>query len=120
MVEGTANTEQGELGAVIYFIEYGGNVYQFAGLSSARAISSYRSRLVQAIESFAPLRDSRILNTQPVRLQVVRASRTASFSQLAQGYPLPPGFSLQELAILNQVEVNETIQAGTSLKMTRQ
>lgn len=116
---GTASTQQGALGFVTYFIEHGGNVYQFTGLAAQGNLSQYRGQLVSAIESFGPLTEARYLNRQPVRLEVVRAPRTAAFSTFLQGRPTPPGMTAEGLAIMNGVALGETVQQGTPLKLPR-
>ncbi|HLT48516.1 MAG TPA: M48 family metalloprotease [Rubricoccaceae bacterium] len=116
-VEGTANTQQGQLAFVAYFIEYGGNVYRFWGLAPAQVYRSYEQAMVRAIRSFAPLRDSQYLNRQPVRLEVVEAPRTAPFQSFLQGRPMPPDMDAEDLAIMNQVELNQQVPAGTALKL---
>lgn len=117
---GTASTQQGALGFVAYFIEHGGNVYQFMGLTGANTFSQYRSQLQNAIQSFGPLTEARYLNRQPVRLEVVRAPRTAAFSTFLQGRPTPAGMTAEGLAIMNGVALNETVQQGTPLKLPQQ
>ena len=116
-VAGTANTQQGELGLVAYFIEYGDNVYRFMGLTAANDLPTYDDEFVQTFRSFDRLTDSRYLNRQPVRLEVVEAPRTAPFSQFLQGRPMPVGVSEEGLAIINNVQLNERIAAGTPLKL---
>jgi predicted Zn-dependent protease len=118
-VEGTAETQQGALGFVAYFIEYGGNVYRFWGLTGASSYRTYAQVMERAIRSFAPLRDSRYLNREPVRLDVTEAPRTAPFRTFLQGRPLPPEMAAEEMAILNQVGLDEQIAAGAALKLPR-
>lgn len=116
-VEGTGNTDQGQVAFVAYFIEYGGNVYRFWGLAPAQTFRSYEGTMTQTIRSFAPLRDSQYLNRQPVRLDVVEAPRTAAFQTFLQGRPTPPDMDAEDLAIMNQVELNTQVPAGTALKL---
>ncbi len=118
-VEGTANTEQGALGFLAYFIEYGGNVYRFLGLAPASSFRTYANALEASQRSFARLTDSRYLNREPVRLDVVSADRTAAFSSFLRGRSVPPGFTEEELAILNQLGLTSTVPAGSFLKLPR-
>ncbi|MEO1075666.1 MAG: M48 family metalloprotease [Bacteroidota bacterium] len=118
-VTGTAASEGGNLGVVSYHIDYDGNVYHFYGLATANTFSTYSSAMDGAIRSFARLTDSRYLNRDPIRLTITNAGRTAPFSTLASRANLPGGMDMLSLAIINQVDVNETIQAGTPIKLTR-
>jgi predicted Zn-dependent protease len=116
-VEGAANTQQGQLGFVAYFIEDQGRVYRFTGIAPAAQYASYRSTMDGSIGSFRRLTDSRFLNRQPVRLDVTEAPRTASFSSFLQGRPTPYGMDATRLAIMNQVEPGTSVPAGTELKL---
>jgi predicted Zn-dependent protease len=116
-VAGTANTQQGELGFIVYFIEYGGNVYRFMGLTGASTLSTYDDQFLQVFRSFDQLTASSYLNRQPVRLEVVEASRTAPFRQFLQGRTMPPGLTEENFAIINNVQLNEQVAAGTPLKL---
>ncbi|MEL6612992.1 MAG: M48 family metalloprotease, partial [Bacteroidota bacterium] len=118
-VTGTAASEGGNLGVVSYHIDYDGNVYHFYGLATANTFSTYSSAMDGAIRSFSRLTDSRYLNRDPIRLTITNAGRTAPFSTLASRANLPGGMDMLSLAIINQVDVNETIQAGTPIKLTR-
>jgi predicted Zn-dependent protease len=119
-VAGTAATQQGEIGFIAYFIEHGGNVYQFLGMTAANAMGTYRNQFLQSLNSFQTETDPQVLNRQPVRLEVVRVQQATPFANLLQGRPMPPGMSQNDLAIMNEVELNTTIPAGRTVKLPRQ
>ena len=119
-MEGTANTNDGQVGFVVYFIEYGGNVYRFMGLAGESSFSSYSGTMRSSIESFSRLTSQSHINRQPVRLDVVPANRSATFSSFLSGRPTPDGFSTEGLAIMNQVQLNATVPTGYRLKLPRQ
>ena len=114
---GSGNTQQGALGFAVYFIEYGGRIYQFSGLAPAATFATYQSTLESAIRSFDRLTDARYINREPIRIDIVQAPRTASFRTFLSGRPTPYGFGEERLAILNQIELNEEVRAGTVLKL---
>ena len=116
-LEGTANTNDGQVGFVVYFIEYGGNVYRFMGLAGASTFSSYSGAMRSSIESFSRLTSQSHINRQPVRLDVVPANRSATFSSFLSGRPTPDGYSIEGLAIMNQVQLNSTVPTGYRLKL---
>ena len=116
-VSGSANTQQGQLGILAYFIEYGGNVYQFMGLTSANAFSQYDNTFRNTFRSFERLTNSNYLNRQPVRLDVVDVSRSATFQSLLSNRPMPYGMDANGLAIMNEVQLSQQIPAGTMLKL---
>ncbi len=116
-VEGSANTSNGEVRFLAYFIEYGGNVFRFMGLAAANSFNSYSATMRQSIESFARLTNQSYINRQPVRLDVVRADRSAPFSSFVSGRPTPEGLNTEGLAIMNQVQLNTTVPSGYQLKL---
>jgi hypothetical protein len=101
-----------------YFIEYAGKVYSFLGYSSAKNFQVYLSEFQQTAESFQPVRDARILQVEPARLAIVPADRNAPFRQFLSEQ-LPPGMNPLDLAILNQVELDDPIPRGKKLKLPR-
>ncbi|HET6568441.1 MAG TPA: M48 family metalloprotease [Rhodothermales bacterium] len=112
-----AQTQDGQTVELIAdFIEYGNRVYSFLGYTTPQLFPQYQNAFLQAARGFAPLTDPRILNIQPARVNIVAASRTAPFSTFVP-QNLPPGMSAQDLAVLNQVDLGETIQEGTLLKL---
>lgn len=112
-------TQQGQrIRMLTYFIEYGGTVWGFAGYAMADAFSRYQDTFLRTMRGFDRLTDRRILNVQPTRTQVVPASRTAPFRSFVPN-TLPREMTAEDLAILNQVELDETIQQGTLLKLPR-
>lgn len=119
ILRGTANTEQGRISFLAYFIEYGGNVYRFMGLAPSAGFDRFAQLFTQSITSFERLTDQRYLDREPVRLDVVTSDRSASFSSFLRGRPLPLAMSEEELSILNQVQLNDQIRAGSSLKLPR-
>ena len=104
--------------ALTYFVEYGGMVWGFLGYTSVDAFSNYQDTFLRTMRGFQRLTDQRILNVQPTRLQVVRASRTAPFRSFVPDQ-LPPSMTAEDVAILNQIELDETVEQGTLIKLPR-
>ena len=86
-------------------------------ITAANALGTYGRTLTNSIESFERLTESRYLNRQPVRLDLVRASRTAPFRSFLADRPEPLGLDAEGLAILNQVSLDGTVEAGVTLKL---
>ncbi len=116
-VEGSVAQQNGSLGFSATFVEYGGNVYQILGLTSLGAFDQYVGTFRGVAESFARLTSPRYLNREPVRLEVITLNRPSTLGSLLQGRPLPPGLTEEEIAIMNQVTLNETIPAGRFVKL---
>ncbi|MGB3544511.1 M48 family metalloprotease [Rubrivirga sp.] len=116
-LDGAAQQQNGTIGFVATFIEYGGNVYQILGLTAQNALQQYGGTFVDVSESFSRLTDQRYLNRQPSRLEVTRAPGGATISSLLRGRTLPSGLTEEEVAIMNQVELNQPIPTGQRVKL---
>jgi hypothetical protein len=101
---------------MIYFVEYRGAVYQFVGYASPQSFGSFRGAFMQTMQGFGEVHDARILNRQPVRLALEPVRRTAPLRDLLPKN-LPAPFTAQEVAILNQVELNQDLGPGKILKI---
>lgn len=100
-------------------LSYDNNIYRFISYSTAEKYDGYASQFKNSVNSFSNLTDQRILNMQPARLQVYRTDRTAAFSSFVP-QNLPMDITAEDLAIANQVQLNETIEAGSWIKIPSQ
>lgn len=121
--EATAQTEDGtRLKFYLYAIEYGGSIYRFLNYTTAEKYETFASHFKEITSGFKQLTDSGILNIQPIRLSAVKANRSGSFQSF-----LPTNLksfsitvSSEDLAIMNQVGLDEQITTGTWLKLPTQ
>ena len=117
VVVADAQKQNGQVVRVMaYFIEYRGGVYHFVGYTAPQAFGVFRSLFLQSMQGFGEVRDSRILNREPVRLDLQPVSRPAPFRDLIPR-SLPAPFTPEDVAILNQVELNQEIGPGRILKI---
>jgi len=115
----TIPQSEGDLRALIYAVEYDGRVYRYINYTLTGKWDDYSQVFRQVPEDFNRLTDRRILGIQPVRLSMVPATRTDQFRNLLPAQ-LPMNISPEELAIVNQVQLDEQIQAGRLLKIPMQ
>jgi predicted Zn-dependent protease len=117
VVVADAQKQNGQVVRVmVYFIEYRGTVYHFVGYTAPQAFGVFRSVFLHTMHGFGETQDPRILNRQPVRLALQPVSRPAPLRELIPRN-LPPPFTSEDVAIFNQVELNQQIDSGTILKM---
>ena len=117
VVVADAQKQNGQVVRVMaYFIEYRGSVYHFVGYTAPQAFAVFRSLFLQSMQGFGEVRDSRILNREPVRLDLQSVSRPAPFRDLIPR-SLPAPFTPEDVAILNQVELNQEVGTGRILKI---
>lgn len=105
-----------ELGVHLYALEYNDQIFRFINYTDKSQFETYSSDFNATTNSFNRLRDSRILNIQPVRLSVVKTDRRAQFKDLLPSN-LPMSITAEELAIMNQVYLDDTIEVGTIIKL---
>lgn len=120
--EATASgqTEQGdELQFYLYSVEYDGNIYRFTSYTLAEQFDSYQRQFMETTNEFRPLNDSDILNIQPAKLDVFQTDKSATFESFLPN-ELPLELSKEDVAIANQVQLDETIEEGTWIKIPRQ
>lgn len=103
----------------LYSAEYGGKVYRFVCYTLAEQFDAYQSEFVQTATEFRPLNDSDILNIQPAKLNVFQTDRSGTFESFLPDN-LPLDITAKDVAIANQVELNEQIEAGMWVKIPRQ
>lgn len=115
----TAQGEQQDLGVYVYALEYDGNIYRFINYSSASQYSSFEPNFEETTTEFDRLTDQQILNINPVQLNLIQTDRRVRFSDLLPS-SLPMDIQPEEIAILNQVQLDEMIEAGTTIKIPTQ
>lgn len=116
-VEVDAETQEGQVLRVLNFnVAYDGRVYRFLGYARRADFSTHRSTFLQTMRGFAPLNDPNILNVQPTRITIRRASQAAPFDSFLPS-TLPDDLSPTRMAILNQVELNQQIEPNRPLKL---
>lgn len=103
-----------EIYGVVGFFEHGGRVFQLRGMSLAGRWQSYEREVLAALESFERLTDSRYLNVQPKRIEIVRLPRAMTFSEFVERYPST--IDPQTVAILNEVDDSTRLEAGRPMK----
>ncbi len=103
------------LRVIASFISYGGNTYMMLGLALAQDFNRYQREIEGSIGSFKQLTDPSKLNRQPERIKIVTNSRSQSLGQALQSQGVPAD-RINEMAILNGMEVNQTIPAGMLFK----
>jgi len=99
-----------------YFIDDGGTFYVFHGVSLEQDFNTYLQSFHSTMQQFAKLTDPSKINVKPQRVRIRRVMQTGSLAN-AFRYHGATNEQLEELAFLNNMELNETVQAGTMIKM---
>ncbi|TVQ01858.1 MAG: peptidase M48 [Balneolaceae bacterium] len=120
--EATGQTQDGvALKFYLYSIEYDGMIYRFINYTTVDNYGTYGPRFKEITSGFRQLTDSGILNIQPVRLQAVKTTRSGTFRSFlpANLENLVINVTPEDIAIMNQVGLDERIESGTWIKIPR-
>jgi hypothetical protein len=99
---------------LIGFLEHGEYVYQLVAYTPDEKFSDYQTTLQQSLASFNGITDQRYLDVKPKRISLVELPRRMTISQFNREYPST--VDDETLAIVNGVEPNVMIDAGTTVK----
>lgn len=115
--EATAATQDGgNLTVNVHSISYGGNLYRILSYTNTSTYNNYKASFQTIPNGFNSVTDASILNIKPVRLNLVQTTRTGSFSSFLPSN-LPMEIDPRDLAIVNQVDLSETIPQGRWIKI---
>ncbi|MCG8372932.1 MAG: M48 family metalloprotease [Balneolales bacterium] len=115
--EATLTTENGTAYTVdMSAVSFQGNIYQFLNYTTSSQFETYESSFDLVFNGFDLVENEDVLNVQPVTLELVQVPSTSTFSDLLPS-SLPMGIEPLDVAILNQVELTDTIDGGAIIKI---
>lgn len=117
-----ANTQQGQAAPSVQilaaFVAYNGLVYELVGASAPQTFQNYTQVFQQMLGSMRSLTDASKINVKPERIVLYKLPKAATLQQTLQDQRMPSQ-RFNELAILNGMELPNTIPAGTFIKLVR-
>ncbi len=111
-------TNQGALEIMSGYVQKGSKVYEFHGLAPENAFRSYQPVFQKTMGGFKRLTNKRVLNRKPYRIKIASAPRTGTVKQVLKALGASDG-KLQAWAVMNGKTLDETVQAGTLLKIVK-
>jgi len=102
-----------------YIIEYGNMYYVFHSVSSEADFPKYANIMESSMKTFAKLTDPNRLNVKPKRIDVKAVQRTGTLASAFASYGVSQEM-MNELALLNNLELNDQVQAGKLIKIVTQ
>ncbi|MFQ5529303.1 MAG: M48 family metalloprotease [Gemmatimonadota bacterium] len=109
-----AATRGGTLEGLVLFIRHRDLTYQVIGYTSSSRFGRYSQVFERFMESFAPLTDSRLLDVEPKRIDVVEISSSMTAESFHERYPSTIPFD--DLLLLNGWAAGERLEAGSLAK----
>lgn len=113
-----AQTQQGTIAGLATYIRYGERTYQILAYTPSAKYQGYSNTFFGSVGSFDRLTDSRALNVQPNRLQVVRIDRDMTIDAFYRNNPTDK-IKFEYLTVLNGVQPGALLKAGTLVKTVR-
>ncbi|SHF77949.1 Putative Zn-dependent protease [Mariniphaga anaerophila] len=108
--------EQQAIKVMSYFIEYGGAVYIFHGVSNDADFNTFARNFESTMMKFNRLTDSSKLNVKPRRIQVKKVQQNMTVANAFKYFGVPQD-QMQELALLNNMELTDRLQKGKLIKI---
>jgi predicted Zn-dependent protease len=108
--------EQGTIRVLSSMIQYQGNIFNMMGISEANNFANYQNLFLQITRSFQELTDSEKLNRKPDVIHIKTVPQSMTLENALRHFNTPAE-KLQEMAVLNGMELNERIGAGTMIKV---
>ncbi|MDW7680116.1 MAG: M48 family metalloprotease, partial [bacterium] len=110
-------TSEGTTFPVIsYFIQLDNQVFTFHGYSSPDKFSGYLPALTTAMKGFKRLTDRSKINVKPSRLIIRKTSRSQTLRAALNEFGVAPD-KLEDIAILNGRQLDDTVAANTMFKL---
>lgn len=99
-----------------YFIQYGSIIYTFHGISTEADFPTYSAAMDSSMKTFAKLTDASKINVKPQKVFVRTVQRTGTLANAFSSLGVPQN-KMNELALLNNLELTDQIQAGKLIKI---
>jgi predicted Zn-dependent protease len=109
--------QQQTIKVMSYFIEYGGQVYVFHGVSSDVDFNSFARLFESTMAGFNRLTDAARLNVRPTRIRVKKVQQNGTLADAFRSFGVPQS-QMNELALLNNLELTDRVQSGKLIKIT--
>jgi predicted Zn-dependent protease len=107
---------QDTINVLSYFIRYNDLNYVFHGVSAQADFNTYAKVFEPTMTGFAELTEPSKLNKQPTRIRIRKVQNTGTLAQAFQRFGVPQQ-KMEELAFLNNMDLDERVQAGKMLKI---
>jgi len=118
VVESQVTGKNQVLAVLSYFIEKGGRVFVFHGFTTPARYATYVQTFSHVMNQFDRLRSAAAKRKKPMRVKIVRVTKGGTLKQVLQRYG-GVKISLKDLALINGMELTDTVRAGQQIKVLR-
>jgi predicted Zn-dependent protease len=99
-----------------YFIQNDSRIFVFHGVTAEPDFNLYRDTFISTMASFSRLTEPAKINVKPKRILVKKVQRTGTLADAFTYYGVKQS-QRAELALLNNLEINDKVQAGKLIKV---
>jgi predicted Zn-dependent protease len=99
-----------------YFIDYSGTYYVFHGVSSDTDFVTYNKVFESNMTTFNKLTDPAKINVKPKRIVIKKVERAGTLADTFTAMGVKKA-QMDEVALLNEMDLTEKVQAGKLLKI---
>ncbi|QNF34699.1 M48 family metalloprotease [Adhaeribacter swui] len=101
-----------------YFIQDGASIYSLMGISAKPDFETYFTTFSNTMQQFRKLTDPARLNKQPERVRIKTIAKTTTLAEALRQNKVTDN-RLTEMAILNGMELQDQVTAGTLIKVVQ-
>jgi predicted Zn-dependent protease len=102
-----------------YFINCDGTFYVFHGITAEADYNTYNGTFKTTMANFSRLTDVSKLNRKPSKVFIKKVQRAGTLAEAFSNYGIKQD-KMAELALLNNLELTDKVQAGRSIKIIGQ
>lgn len=103
---------------LVTLIIHQGQTYKLMGIAQAADFATYAADFRRSMSQFRPLTAADKLNKQPERVRIRTINAATTLAAALRQYSIPASRH-NELAILNGMELSDTLAAGTKIKIVQ-
>lgn len=107
-------TGEGTLDGQVLFVKHGDPVFRFMGYTTSSRMGTYAVTFERALESFAPMNESKWLRLEPRRIEIVSVPTQMTVERFYERFPST--VPLTTIQLINGMETGHVIPAGTLVK----
>ena len=100
-----------------YFIKKDDKVYEFHGISDSNIFNSVEPAFESTMKGFSTLTDASKLNVQPDRIKIIKINSASVSLEEAFKYYKVPQEKFNEMALLNEKDLNYQLSKGDLIKI---
>jgi predicted Zn-dependent protease len=104
------------LRVLIYLIQDQDHIYNFLGVTTDANFNNYLPVFRSTMNNFRRLTDPARINVEPDRVRIRQVTSTAPLANVLRTFGVNEA-RMEELAILNGMTLQETVQSGTMIKV---